>query len=78
MNIINQEGGYTLIPELAVLDKLNVNQVKSFSHIKPLREVSLVYTRKYVKTKLIELLSEFIKQSIPQHLLDSNRGTLVG
>jgi LysR family hydrogen peroxide-inducible transcriptional activator len=78
MKIIDREGGYTLIPELATFSDTKPEQVKSFSKIKPLREVSLVYTRKFVKTKLIELLSNFIRNSIPAQLLDKKRGTLVG
>ena len=49
MKIIDREGGYTLIPELAVMENLNKNQLKSFANTRPLREVSLVYTRKYLR-----------------------------
>jgi LysR family hydrogen peroxide-inducible transcriptional activator len=77
MKIVDREGGYTLIPELATFGDTKPEQVKSFSKIKPLREVSLVYTRKFVKTKLIELLANYIRKSIPPHMLDIERGTLV-
>lgn len=77
MKIIDREGGYTLIPELAVLESKNRKQVKRFARIKPLREVSLIYTRKYVKTRLIELIAEFIKNSIPEHMLEKERGSVV-
>lgn len=77
MKIIDLEGGYTLIPELAVIESKNKEQVKSFARIKPLREVSLVYTRKYVKTRMIEMISEFIRHSVPQHMLDKERGSVV-
>lgn len=77
MKIIDREGGYTLIPELAVLEKESKEQVKSFARIKPLREVSLVYTRKYVKTRMIELIADFIKSSVPGHMLKKKRGSVV-
>jgi LysR family hydrogen peroxide-inducible transcriptional activator len=77
MKIIDREGGYTLIPELATLGDTNPDQVKSFSKIKPLREVSLVYTRKFVKTRLIELIAAYIRKSVPDSFLNSERGTLV-
>jgi LysR family hydrogen peroxide-inducible transcriptional activator len=77
MKIIDREGGYTLIPELAVLESKSKDQVKSFARIKPLREVSLVYTRKYVKTKMIQLIADFIKASVPEHLLKKERGSVV-
>jgi len=77
MKIIDKEGGYTLIPDLAVMGKINNNQVKSFSKMKPLREVSLVYTRKFAKTRLIELLAASIKNAVPEKLLQKERGVLV-
>lgn len=77
MKIIDKEGGYTLIPELAVMERTNNNQVKSFSSMKPLREVSLVYTRKFAKTRLIELLGAAIQNTIPPKMLDKERGVLV-
>ncbi len=79
MKIINQEGGYTLIPELAALDvpQKRIHQVRHFSKTCPLREVSLVYTRRFAKTRIIQLLAESIVQSVPKHLPDKERGTLV-
>jgi LysR family transcriptional regulator, hydrogen peroxide-inducible genes activator len=77
MKIIDKEGGYTLIPELAVMEKADSTQVKSFSKMKPLREVSLIYTRKFAKTRLIELLAASIKNAIPEKLLNKERGLLV-
>jgi LysR family hydrogen peroxide-inducible transcriptional activator len=77
MKIIDREGGYTLIPELAALEKENSKQIKSFSGITPLREVSLVYTRKFAKTRLIGLLAENIRQSVPKILLNKERGLVV-
>jgi len=79
IKIIDKEGGFTLIPELAGLEikDLKENNLRYFSSITPLREVSLVYTRQYAKTKLIELLATDIRSSIPNHILDKARGTLV-
>lgn len=79
MKIIDKEGGYTLIPELAGIDlaEKKQNQLRNFSTIVPLREVSLVTTRQFAKTKLIDLLAESIKDSVPQQLLNMERGTVV-
>jgi len=77
MKIIDKEGGYTLIPELAVMENVNKNQVKSFSSMKPLREISLIYTRKFAKTKLIDLLAASIKSVVPDKLLLKERGVVV-
>jgi LysR family hydrogen peroxide-inducible transcriptional activator len=51
--------------------------VKNFTSIKPLREVSLVYSRHYAKHKLINLLWREIKDSVPKELQDEKRGTIV-
>ena len=79
MNIVDREGGLTLIPELAKLgmSEKKLANVKSFSNIKPLREVSLVYSRHFAKYKLINLLWREIRESIPLELQDVKRGTVV-
>ncbi len=79
MKIIDKEGGFTLIPELAALDvpDKRIHQVRHFSQTCPLREVSLVYTRRFAKTRIIKLLAESIVQSVPGQMPDKNRGTLV-
>jgi LysR family hydrogen peroxide-inducible transcriptional activator len=79
MNIVDKEGGLTLIPELAKegMSEKRLQNVKSFSNIKPLREVSLVYSRHFAKYKLINLLWREIRDSIPKELQDQQRGTIV-
>lgn len=79
MRIIDKEGGYTLIPELTSLefDNARLAQVRKFDDIKPLREVSLVYTRKMAKTKLIEGIAHTIMETVPDYMLDNSRGTIV-
>jgi len=79
IKIIDKEGGYTLIPELTYYDLENSKkeQVRSFENMVPLREVSLVYTRKYEKTRLINELAKNIIESVPENLHKQERGTLV-
>ncbi|MGQ8338054.1 LysR substrate-binding domain-containing protein [Sunxiuqinia sp. A32] len=79
MNIIDKEGGITLIPELAAVEmaESRIKHVRHFSDVTPLREVSLVYSRHFAKNKLIELLWKEIVASMPNHLLDKDRGTIV-
>lgn len=79
MNIIDREGGITLIPELAKngMSPKRFGNVKSFTNFKPLREVSLVYSRHFAKHKLINLLWREIREDIPAELQDDKRGTVV-
>lgn len=79
MNIIDKEGGITLIPELASIEMSTERSlhVRAFDDMTPLREVSLVYSRHFAKNKLIELLWKEIVNSMPQSLLNKDRGTIV-
>jgi len=79
MNIVDREGGITLIPELAKegMASQRSENVLSFTSFKPLREVSLVYSRHFAKHKLINLLWREIKEAIPAGLKDAERGKIV-
>jgi LysR family hydrogen peroxide-inducible transcriptional activator len=79
MNIVDREGGITLIPELAKFNmpEKRLTNVRSFTKFHPLREVSLVYSRHFAKHKLINLLWREIKEDIPTELQDDKRGTIV-
>ena len=79
MKIVDVEGGFTLIPELALqyMPDEKKKQVRSFSLNKPLREVSVIYSRHYTKQKLISLLCDEIRMVVPSTLLDAKRGVVV-
>lgn len=79
MKIIDREGGFTLIPELAGLDliKKNSDKILCFSDYTPLREVSIVYARHYTKRKIIDLISKKIIEAIPKRMREKERGTIV-
>ena len=79
MNIVDREGGVTLIPELATFNMPESRKanVRSFNNLKPLREVSLAYSLHFAKHKLINLLFREIKNVIPQELQNEQRGTIV-
>jgi LysR family hydrogen peroxide-inducible transcriptional activator len=79
MKIIDKEGGYTLIPELAGLEITNdaAYKVRRFSGITPLREVSLVVNRRFAKTNLLQNLANEITQAVPPDLLNKDRGVVV-
>ena len=52
-------------------------QVRSFTTSKPLREVSVIYSRHFTKQKLIDLLCEDIRQVVPPGMLKKERGKIV-
>lgn len=79
MKIVDKEGGFTLIPELALLymPEEQKRQVRHFRENIPLREVSVIYSRHYIKHRLIELLTGEIRSVVPARMLDKKRGQIV-
>jgi LysR family hydrogen peroxide-inducible transcriptional activator len=51
--------------------------LRSFTSLKPLREVSLVYSRHISKHKLINLMWREIVEDLPQELHNKQRGSVV-
>ncbi len=79
MRIIRREGGFTIIPELTA-NELKQREPANLARIagaKPLREVSLCYSRNYVKYNLLQKLAEAIQQAVPEEMLHKERGELV-
>jgi LysR family transcriptional regulator, hydrogen peroxide-inducible genes activator len=79
IRVIDREGGFTLIPELAYesLSPGQKNNVRHFSDATPVREVSVCYSRHYIKRRLIQLLIDEIKKAIPGQMQDPGHGNLV-
>jgi LysR family hydrogen peroxide-inducible transcriptional activator len=77
VNLVNKEGGYTILPELASKNISNEGTLRSFSNTKPLREVGLAFSRTNVKIKLLDILSEEIIKSIPNHMTEKGEGEIV-
>ena len=79
MRIVDVEGGFTLIPELALqyMSPEKKKQVRSIANTKPLREVSVIYSRHFTKQRLITLLCDEIKSVVPAHMLKRDRGLIV-
>lgn len=77
--MVEAEGGFTLLPELAVMElsARQLGQVVSFQGPVPLREISVVYVRNAAKRDLIHLLKQNIADALPLDMLDKNRGVIV-
>jgi LysR family transcriptional regulator, hydrogen peroxide-inducible genes activator len=70
-NLIRQGQGYTLLPHLATLNlskEEKAKNLKSFKKPIPTRQVSLIYTRKFNKEKIIDSLATEIISKIPEDL----------
>ncbi len=69
-NLVEKNFGITIIPELAT-HNLTASQKKRLRYFKPptpVREISIVTHRQYVKDKLIEVLKETILAVIPEEM----------
>lgn len=77
--LVETEGGFTFLPELAVneLSSRQLNQVVSFEGRVPLREISLCYVRNAAKKDMIDILKQCIREVVPVEMLDKNRGGIV-
>ncbi len=69
--IVSLKKGVTIIPELSLKDskKSELKQVKKFVDITPIREISLVVNRAFLKKRLIDNLKKEIQLSLPKHML---------
>ena len=70
--IVDNQGGMTLLPELATysLSPEEKQQLKWFKDPKPVREVSLVTHRSFLKRRLTEALYNTIHATLPVELED--------
>ncbi|SEJ04850.1 LysR family transcriptional regulator, hydrogen peroxide-inducible genes activator [Cyclobacterium xiamenense] len=78
-NMVNRYKGITLLPELAT-ESLNDDEKKRLRPFRgeaPIREVSIILTRSFLKQKLVSLLFDEIRNVIPAHMLSNKEGRLV-
>ena len=75
-NIIKRGTGYTLLPELAAAE-LNEEEkntyLKKFKKPVPTREVSLIYSRSFLKESIIESLEKIIIENLPKSVRSLKR-----
>lgn len=78
-NMVNQYTGFTLLPELATffLSDEEKSRLRRFEGEEPIREVSIVLTRSFLKKKLVELLFKEISDAIPQEMTSKAHGKVV-
>ena len=77
--MVDMEGGYTLLPELAIQDMpaRELKRIRHFLDPVPMREVSIVYTRSVVKQPMIRALKAIILKHLPDEVRASGKGRKV-
>jgi LysR family hydrogen peroxide-inducible transcriptional activator len=70
LKIVEMNSGLTIIPELAVLnmDYVRKSQVRFFKPPVPVRQISLVTYRHFVKNNLLRVLKEEIVQNVKRYI----------
>ncbi|GAB3001421.1 hydrogen peroxide-inducible genes activator [Cyclobacterium sediminis] len=78
-NMVDRYTGITLLPELATenLSDEEKTRLRPFAGDPPVREISLIRTRNFLKQRLVNLLFEEIKAAIPPHMQSNKDGRLV-
>ncbi|MEJ0105638.1 MAG: LysR substrate-binding domain-containing protein [Bacteroidota bacterium] len=76
--LVELNDGITILPELATLSLTNkqLELIRHFRKPTPMREVSLVVHRDFIKKRLIDALKKEINESIPEKIR-KNRATAV-
>lgn len=77
--MIETHSGITILPELAIqnLDEEQLKFVRFFKSPAPVREISLVTHRTFVKKRLIEALKKDIIENLPPQLRGQKTGKVV-
>lgn len=78
-NMVNRYEGVTLLPELATFDlsEEEKSRLRPFQGVVPIREVSIILNRNFLKQKLVELLYKEINTSIPENMTSKAHGKIV-
>lgn len=74
LNMIDEFGGLTLIPELyyQTLSEDKKKKVSFFNTPIPVREMSIAYYKPYAKTRIIDALTNIIQNTINKDLISNN------
>ena len=77
--MVELNDGITILPELATMDfsKKQQSLIRRFRKPTPMREVSMVVRRDFVKERLVKILKEEILSSIPDKIRKNKESYIV-
>lgn len=80
IRMVDMNNGATLLPELALaeLSPKQLSKVRSFKSPEPVREISLVTHKNYIKKRMLNALREEILAVIPKAMKQKKRKDIVG
>ena len=70
INIVDKNEGLTVIPEMAIanLTEEQKKNVRPFKNTTPVREISLVTRKEFIRERLIDLIVSEVKEAVPVSL----------
>jgi LysR family hydrogen peroxide-inducible transcriptional activator len=79
LKIVEINNGITVIPELAMInfDEKRKSQIREFMSPVPVREISLVTYRHFIKIKLLEVLKQEIKEAVAKFIPENTAEQVV-
>jgi LysR family hydrogen peroxide-inducible transcriptional activator len=80
VRMVDLNGGATLLPELAIaeLNAKQLNKVRYFKPSEPVREISLVTHKNFIKKRMLNALQEEILAIIPKAMKQKKKKDVVG
>lgn len=78
--MVKMNSGITILPELALdgLNEAELKQIRYFENPPPVREISLVIYRHFVKKRILDALSSEISNNLPQSLKSAEQKKITG
>jgi len=80
VRMVDLNGGATLLPELAIteLSAKQMNKVRYFKPAEPVREISLVTHKNFIKKRMLNALKDEILEIIPKAMKQKKKKDIVG
>jgi len=80
VRMVDLNGGATLLPELAIteLNAKQINKVRHFKSPAPVREISLVTHKNFIKKRMLNALKDEILEIIPKAMKQKKKKDVVG
>ncbi|MGB0391179.1 MAG: LysR substrate-binding domain-containing protein [Salibacteraceae bacterium] len=71
--LVDNGDNFTLIPELAILSEAEMSKSRPFKNPKPVREVSMVYSKTFSKKGVLNALQDEIIEALPDSIKSIKR-----
>ena len=80
VRMVDLNGGATLLPELAIaeLNAKQINKIRHFKSPEPVREISLVTHKNFIKKRMSNALKDEILEIIPKAMKQKKKKDIVG